>query len=209
MVKKITYLIAISLILISCNNSLTVLNRKYRSGYSFSLLPKALDVKTNTYRNIEEYRNEIKTDSIIREREENAYTCSNSTEPLIINYKPTPITFVCDTPPKKNADKPWALYKPQPLDKETTSGRKLEPYQFASVLCIVVIGSISAILKSPLIAIIFPIIFVLSIISLIRIHHYPNKYLRYSKVSSIFHLIIGGIFTLAFLIVGVVILLDL
>lgn len=191
--------LSICLILFSCNNSFTILDRKYRPGHSFTFSSNKSQVKTN--RNFEEYRNDIKTDSITDAKEDEGFSCSNNKEPLIINYKPKPIIFVCDTPPKKNVKEPESLYKqkdPKELKENPSKGKQLEPFNLASLCILILLGFISV---YGIWLLIFPlIIFAFNIISLVRIKRNPGKYKKFSKILAI---VLLSILCLAILIAGI------
>jgi hypothetical protein len=175
--STIISILGFCLTLFSCNNSFTILNRKYRPGYSFSFNKS----KDKLYEKIELEKSKPMTDSIVDEIESETFSCSNTKEPIIIKFKPKEIFFVCDTPPKKDAIDPWSLYKPMEPKSKQHNEKHLEPFNIVSILLIILTIALGGIVGVWGVAFLL-LIFILNIISLIRIKRNPKKFRKISKI---------------------------
>ncbi len=168
------------------------MNRKYRPGYSFSF--SANKSKITTQKKFEEFRNKIIADSIVDEQEAESFSCSINKEPLIITYKSKPITFVCDTPPKKNVEEPIPLYKHSEPNLQRPAKKSIEPFNMVSLIAAILGIAIGNVVFLGLV--IAPILLIFNIISLIRIHRNPEKFKKLSKILAVIFLFVGGLVTL-------------
>jgi hypothetical protein len=189
----------------SCNVSLNVLNRKYRSGYSIhvskKISPKLNQSKINDGQSIKS-----KQDSVIVENNSDDLNVSASNSELFINDCKAPINIIaCDTPPKKNEDDPnWSLYN----EKKSSSmskykGRILEPYGLLAIIFLALgffISSLLEYLSVWVFLFVFFSVFIMSIISLVKMKKLPDKYMRIFKLTDWIFLafyILGLFFLLA------------
>ena len=188
----------------SCNVSMNVLNRKYRPGFSVTF-SKKLNSELNKSKINDEATNDIQKDSTVVENDDGSIVASANSSDLFVNDYIEPVFIMpCDTPPKKIMEDPnFLLYN----EKKATGmskyrGRILEPYGLLADIFLALGFFTTALLEYlsvPLFLFVFFSVFVMSIISLIKMRKMPDKYMRIFKLTD-------WIF-LAFYIIGLFILL--
>lgn len=199
--------ISLCLVLFSCNNSFTVLDRKYQPGYTFNFSNKIKE-QSNQLKEQEQIAVESMTEGLVVKNdyiEGNSVASLNNSELFIKKYKVQDYIMPCDTPPQKNIDEPWSLYKPKETNEEGVHGGKpIEPYSIASFCVIglfVIIGALVGQVGVWLFFLLFSVLFTLSLISLIRIKKHPNKYSKISKVWNWIFVSLGLLLMLILLII--------
>ncbi len=192
----------------SCNSSLNILNRKYRPGYTINFSSK-VDDKSDLLKKEEKIQVEAESLTEQNNEENNIVASSNSSELFINRYKSVDYIIPCDTPPRKSIEEPWSLYKPkETLEEGNSKWKPIEPFNLASFF-IILLGLIGGALISPgvwLFFLLYSVIFIFSIISLIRIKNHPKKYSKFSKVFDWIFVSLGIALISIFLIVLVIIL---
>lgn len=199
-------LILVGLILFSsCNSSLSVLNRKYRKGYTVNLY-KRIDNEAIQLNVREQFSDSSSSSSLIKKNnDDNSIASINNSELSIINYQTLSFVMPCDTPPKKNSEEPWSLYKPkEPLTHGSSKWKQIEPFNLASIF-VLLLGVVIASILNPtgilFFLFFFTIIFVFSLISLVRIKKHPKQYSVFSKVFDWILVSIGSLWITILLII--------
>jgi len=188
--RKINYsTLSLSLLIIlfsSCNVSLNILNRKYRPGYSvFSSITK--NHRSNILKE-QEILIDSCADSGLVIMENNVVATSDNSELFIDKSEFPEIATPCDTPPKKNTDDPnWSLYKEKNASEVGAyKGRILEPYGTLAIFFLLLgffITNLLAYLNVWIFLFVFFSVFIMSVISLVKMKKAPDKYMRIFKVT--------------------------
>ena len=200
----ILFLLFFLILFSSCNNSLSILQRKYRSGYSVNYSGKVN--RSNQRAEEEEVSGTFKTDTLTAQNEEDNLLASSDNSKLYLKgYKSPDFVIACDTPPKKSVEEPWSLYKPKEATPHRNSKwKQIEPFNLVTFF-VLLLGVIVANILNPagilFFFLILLLIFILSLISLIRIKKHPKQYSKLSIVFDWIFVTIGAGIITGFLIV--------